>query len=409
MKKIFTYENGIVSLMALVFGALFFDRLALNYLVPYVAKDLSLNNTQIGLLAAGLSLAWAFSSYFTTAWSEKKNRNKMTFILAVIIFSVCSFGSGLAIGFGTLLLARIIMGLAEGPVIPLAQLFVERESSPNRLGINVGILQAVGGALFGSILAPVILIQVAENMSWRTAFYIAGIPGFILAFIAFIYIKNSTAESKGKPTNTEFNIKELLKYPNIRWGTALACCVMGWWFAVLPFITKYFTDIQGMTASEMQKTMGFLGVVMLFFSLFFPGLSDKLGRKKVLLIAIALGICYPLSIYFLHGSALHLPAILISYGMVGIIPLAVAVIPSEAVPNHLKGLAIGFVTAVAEIVGGVIVPALSGLLSDIIAESAFLWVALVLGILALIFTLKLESNPKRELITQTDSGQTQKQ
>ena len=409
MKKIFSSENEIVTFMALVFGALFFDRLALNYLVPYVAKDLSLNNTQIGLLAAGLSLAWAFSSYFTTAWSEAKNRNKMIFVLAVVLFSVCSFGSGLAIGFGTLLLARIVMGLAEGPVIPLAQLFVERESSPNRLGINVGILQAVGGALFGSILAPVILIQVAENLSWRTAFYIAGIPGFILAFISFFYIKSATAESKGKPTHSDFNIKELLKYPNIRWGTALACCVMGWWFAVLPFITKYFTDIQGMTASEMQKTMGLLGVVMLFFSLFFPGLSDKLGRKKVLLIAISLGICYPLAIYFLNGSALHLPAMLVSYGMVGTIPLAVAVIPSEAVPNHLKGLAIGFVTAVAEIVGGVIVPALSGLLSDVIAESAFLWVALVLGILALIFTLKLEARPNPELMTPSNTGPMQNQ
>ena len=109
-----SYENGIVALMALTFGALFFDRLALNYLVPYVAKDLSLNNTQIGLLAAGLSLAWAFSSYYTTAWAESKNKNKATFIFAIIIFSVCSFGSGLALGFATLLIARLVMGLAEG-------------------------------------------------------------------------------------------------------------------------------------------------------------------------------------------------------------------------------------------------------------------------------------------------------
>ncbi|MFK7933830.1 MAG: MFS transporter, partial [Saprospiraceae bacterium] len=102
MKKgFFNYENGLVAVMALTFGILFFDRLALNYLVPYVAKDLNLNNTQIGLLAAGLSLAWAFSSYFTTAWSESKNKNKFTFILAVFIFSICSFGSGMAIGFGT--------------------------------------------------------------------------------------------------------------------------------------------------------------------------------------------------------------------------------------------------------------------------------------------------------------------
>jgi sugar phosphate permease len=64
MKKgFFSYENGIVLLMALTFGCLFFDRLALNFLMPYVAKDLNLNNTQIGILAGALSLAWAYWAF----------------------------------------------------------------------------------------------------------------------------------------------------------------------------------------------------------------------------------------------------------------------------------------------------------------------------------------------------------
>ncbi len=398
MKKLFSYENGIVSLMALTFGVLFFDRLALNYLVPYVAKDLQLNNTQIGLLAAGLSLAWAFSSYFTTAWSEAKNKNKITFILAIFIFSICSFGSGMAIGFGTLLIARLVMGLAEGPVIPLAQIFVERESSPSRLGINVGIVQAVGGALFGSILAPVILIQIAENMGWRTAFYIAGVPGLFMGILAAIYLKKSTAESRGKKDNHRFNVKELWQYNNIKWGTPLACCVFGWWFATIPFITKYFTDVQGMEAGTMQKTMGLLGVAMLLSSLFFPGISDKIGRKKALLIALALGIFYPFAVYFLNGSRAHLPAMFITYAMVGTIPLVAAIVPSEAVPSRLKAKAVGFVTAVAEIVGGVLIPAIAGGLSDAINESAFLWVAAVLAVLSLFFLSKLEETKGKEII-----------
>lgn len=390
MKKFFSYENGIVSLMALTFGVLFFDRLALNYLVPYVSKDLGLNNTQIGLLAAGLSLAWALSSYFTTAWSESRNKNKVTFIVAIFIFSICSFGSGIAIGFGTLLAARLVMGLAEGPVIPLAQVFVERESTPSRLGLNVGILQAVGSALCGSILAPVILIQIAENMGWRTAFYIAGIPGFLLGLITIFYLKKYTTESRGTSKHSGFNVKELWQYNNIKWGTALACCVFGWWFATIPFITKYFTDMQGMDAGTMQKTMGLLGVAMLLSSLFFPGISDKIGRKKALLIAICLGIFYPFAVYFLNGTGIHLPAMFITYAMVGTIPLAAAIIPSEAVPSRLKAKAVGFVTAVAEIVGGVLIPAIAGGLSDAINESAFLWVAAVLALLALFFLSKLQ-------------------
>ncbi|RTY96846.1 MFS transporter, partial [Flavobacterium bomense] len=244
--KFLSYENGMVTLMALVFGCLFFDRLALNFLMPYIAKDLLLSDTQIGLLAGSLSLAWAFSSYFTVAWAEVKNRKKLVFLVAVITFSLCSVGSGVAVSFATLFFARFIMGFSEGSVIPLAQNFVERESSPNRLGLNAGILQGVGSALFGSILAPIILVSIAENMGWRNAFYVTGIPGIILALIAWRYIKKSTAESIEIKINSTISFTELFQYNNIKWGIPLACCAFGWWFATLPFLSKYFIEVQGM-------------------------------------------------------------------------------------------------------------------------------------------------------------------
>lgn len=393
-KSLFSYENGIVLLMALTFGCLFFDRLALNFLMPYVAKDLNLNNTQIGLLAGALSLAWAFSSFFSTAWAETNNKKKMVFIAAVFTFSICSFSSGLAVSFATLLIARLVMGFAEGPVIPLAQNFVERESSPNRLGLNAGILQAFGSALFGSILAPVLLVQIAENMGWRNAFFVAGIPGILLGLLAWKFVKKSTAEASAVQTKEKsaININELLQYNNIKWGIGAACCVFGWWFATLPFISNYFVNAQGMSADEMGKTMGLLGVSGLVSSIIVPALSDKIGRKKVLFIFISLGVFYPFAVYYLADNALHLPSMFITYFTMGSIPLVAAVIPSESVPNHLKAKAIGLITAIGEIVGGVIVPALAGVLSDKIDASAFLWVSAALAALALFFVSKLESN-----------------
>lgn len=395
MKKgIATYENGIVLLMALTFGCLFFDRLALNFLMPYVAKDLNLNNTQIGLLAGALSLAWAFSSFFSTAWAESNNKKKIVFILAVFVFSVCSFGSGLATSFITLLLARLVMGFAEGPVIPLAQNFVERESSPHRLGTNAGILQGVGSALFGSILAPVLLVQIAENIGWRNAFFVAGAPGLLLGLLAWKFVKKTTAESVQTTEKSALNISELLQYNNVKWGIGVACCIFGWWFATLPFISNYFVSSQGMTPDEMGKTMGLLGVAGLVSSILVPALSDRIGRKKVLIVFSFVGVLYPFMVYFLAGSALHLPAMFFTYFLMGAIPLAAAVVPSEAVPEHLKTKAIGLISAIGEIVGGVIVPAIAGVLSDKLAPSAFLWVSAVLAILALFFVSKLTETKK---------------
>lgn len=389
-KSLFSYENGIVLLMALTFGCLFFDRLALNFLMPFVAGELRLSNTEVGMLAGGLSLAWAFSSYLSTAWAEKHDRKKQVFIAAVFLFSLCSVGSGLAMSFGVLLLARIAMGLAEGPVIPLAQNFVERESSPHRLGLNSGILQALGSALCGSILAPVLLVKMAENMGWRNAFYIAGVPGLLLGLIAWRYIRPATAAGKGAQADTTLHWSELLQYHNIRWGIPAACCVFGWWFATLPFIAMYFVEVQGMSADQMGKTMGLLGVSGLLFSIVIPALSDKFGRKPVLFTATLIGVFYAFSVYFLNGSGVQLPAMFLTYATMGSIPLVAAVLPSEALPDHLKAKGIGLITAVGEIVGGVLVPAVAGVLSDQFAPSAFLWVSSALAGLGLFFISRLK-------------------
>lgn len=396
MKKILTYENGLVALMALVFGCLFFDRLALNFLIPYVAKDLSLNDTQIGLLAGALSLAWAFSSYFSTAWAEANAKKKTVFLVAVGVFSLCSVGSGMASSFVTLFAARLLMGFSEGAVIPLAQNFVEKESSPHRLGLNAGILQGVGSALFGSILAPVVLVKIAEQIGWRDAFYVAGVPGLVLGLLAWRYIKASTAESIAVKEEKSINVHELWQYNNVRWGIAVACCVFGWWFATLPFISKYFVTVQGMTPDEMGKTMGLLGVSGLLSSIIVPALSDRIGRKPVMFIFMALGVLYPLAVYALAGSAFQLPAMFVTYFMMGCLAMVAAVIPSEAVPAHLRAKAMGLIMGVGEIVGGVLIPALSGILSDQINASAFLGVSGLLAMLGLIFVTQLQEKPQLE-------------
>ena len=80
----------------------------------------------------------------------------------------------------------------------------------------------------------------------------------------------------------------------------------------------------------------------------------------------------------------------------GTIPLVAAVIPSEAVPNHLKAKAIGLITGVAEIIGGVIVPGIAGLLSDTIDPSAFLWLSGLLALLAMVFISKLQEIPRNQ-------------
>src|ERR1043165_9893895 len=106
--KFFSYENKLLILLSFMFGFVLFDRMALNFLVPFFDKELGLNNTQIGLLASLLALAWAISGYVIGTLSDKTGKRKQYLIIAVAIFSVCLFISGLAASFAFLLVTRIL-------------------------------------------------------------------------------------------------------------------------------------------------------------------------------------------------------------------------------------------------------------------------------------------------------------
>lgn len=190
--RLFRYENKLLILLSFTFAFVIFDRAALSFLVPFFDKELRLDNTQIGLLASLLALASAVSGYLMGTLSDRTGKRKQYLIIAVAIFSICSFISGLADSFAFLLLARIIMGFAQGPVLPLAQSIIVDASAEKRRGFNMGFMQSFGGGLV-MMLAPIVLVALAINFGWRNAFFIAGVPGLALAALGFFYIKETKA------------------------------------------------------------------------------------------------------------------------------------------------------------------------------------------------------------------------
>jgi MFS family permease len=241
--KFFSYENRLLVLLTFTFGFVLFDRMALNFLVPFFDKELGLNNTQIGLLASLLALAWAISGYVIGTLSDKTGKRKKYLIISVFIFSVCSFLSGLAAAFAFLLVARIVMGFAEGPVLPLAHSIMVSASTEKRRGFNMGFMQSFGSNLLGTMLAPVVLVALAENFGWRNAFFIAGVPGLILATLGFFFIKETTTTKVDAEKKQKAKIADLLQYRNVWVAIVLSCCMMTWMFAQITFMPKFLIDI----------------------------------------------------------------------------------------------------------------------------------------------------------------------
>src|SRR5690606_13769416 len=98
-----------------------FDRLAITFLFPQIAAELSLTNKHLGILSSVLALTWAVFGFLLPSWCDARGTRKPMLVAAVVVFSLTSALSGVVSGFASLLLIRAVMGVAEGPVLPLAQ------------------------------------------------------------------------------------------------------------------------------------------------------------------------------------------------------------------------------------------------------------------------------------------------
>jgi len=160
------YQVMLASLLSINFGIVFFDRNASSFLTPLIQPDLGLSDTQVGLLASALSLTWAVAAFGIGRVSDQTGSRKGLLVLATVAFSLCSFLTGVAGSFVMLLGARMLMGFAEGGIMPMSQALVVAEVAPRHRGLAMGVTQNFGSNFFGSFVAPV-LLPVLAPLSWK--------------------------------------------------------------------------------------------------------------------------------------------------------------------------------------------------------------------------------------------------
>jgi ACS family hexuronate transporter-like MFS transporter len=134
-----------------------------------------------------------------------------------------------------------------------------------------------------------------------------------------------------------------------------------------------------------------LGISAAVFAFVVPGLSDKLGRKPVVVVFSLIGVLYPLAVLFYTGSPLVLGVVIfIGWSASGVFPLFMATIPSETIPAKYVATSLGLVMGLGEIVGGTIGPTLAGHFADLHGLQAPMYMAIVCAGVATVFALFLK-------------------
>jgi len=373
---IFNYENGLLLLLGISWGFAFFDRNSASVLIPYMAKDLGLNNTQSALINSVLSAMWALGAYVIARWSDARGSRKPFLVAFLVIFSACSVLSGLAPSFPVLLTARGIMGAVEGPFLPVCLAIMAVESSPGRRGVNAGIMQNFFAALLGQSLAPSLLPMIAENHGWRTAFFVAGLPGLVCAIGVWLWVREPTkapqatlhglASTDIADDGRKMGIFDMLAVRNVLVCCLIAVFMVGWFVMGWTFLPKFLTEVRGMPGPAMGSLLSVLGFSSALSGFGAPWLSDRIGRKPVMIGFCLLAALTALGAVYFQGPTVALGALLfVGWLASGTFPLFMGVIPGESMPRKYAATAMGLVVCLGEVLGGSALVALAGKMADL--------------------------------------------
>jgi MFS family permease len=393
-KGLWTYENGLLLILAVSFGFAFFDRNAVSYLSTYIVNDLKINNAQVGLLGAALSLSWAVSAVVVGRWSDSVGVRKPFLIGILLIFSVCSILSGLATSFYMLLVSRLIMGLAEGPMMPICLAILTAESSPHRRGLNIGIVQSLFSSLLGATIAPVVLVQLAIWFNWRVAFFLSGVPGIICALAIMRYVREpKPAPAVGMPITSDAGpvVKSgIFSQRNIWLCASIACLMVSWLMLHQMFLPLFFTTIRHFTEQQGSWIMSATGLCATLSGFIAAGISDRIGRKPVVITACLLSLLTPLAALYFQGSIFMLTALMF-IGWIGTAAFALfmAVIPGETLPVRYAATATGIVACMGEVAGGGL-QLVGGWIADLTTRAAPIQIAVVCALGGTILALFLK-------------------
>lgn len=390
-------------LLGLAFGFAYMDRMAVTFLSPFIVPDLHLTNFEYSALGAGLSFTWAVGAYLIGLWSDRIGARKPFLLVAMVVFSLCSVLSGLAHTYWTLLAARLVMGAVEGPFLPICLAILVAVTAQKRRGLNAGICQNVFGSVMGTALAPIVLVALATAYSWHVAFFLAGVPGLIVAVLIWWLVDEPprpAAPAAGAAQEPSDSIWVMLSNRNIALCCGISCLMVGSLVVGSIFLPQYFTLTLGMSPKAMSRIMAILGLCPAVGGVLVPLLSDRLGRRPPMIAFCAVMTLCPCAALWVHNPVVLMTALMVIGWMgAGAFPLFMGVVPSESLSARRAATAMGLVIGVGEIVGGVLSPLIAGALADHFSLATPLILAAAMPVLAAVLALGLiETNPRFAMV-----------
>jgi len=263
----------------------FVDRQLLASFANFIIPDLSLTNTQFGILTGfGFLFFYSIMGLFMGILADKFHRPKLIAI-GVGLWSALTAISGAARGFVGLLLPRMFIGVGESILTPTSLSLLGDKFPQNKMGFVTGAYYM--GIPIGAGLSLIIAGYLGPTIGWRMCFYILGFIGLLLAIIMF-FIKETPRKSiKEKKIERKINFNQirvdLLKA--LKDNPALTLCIYGGVIYHLVLGAAVYDQVwyvkeRGFDRAEIAQYTGYIVVVFGILGNLFGGIGSDLFREK---------------------------------------------------------------------------------------------------------------------------------
>jgi MFS transporter, Spinster family, sphingosine-1-phosphate transporter len=387
----------------------YLDRYVVSSLVESLKKsELALTDTQAGALATAFLVVYMLTSPIFGTLGDRSARPRLLAI-GVGIWSLATALGGFARNFLSLFAARATVGIGEAAYGTVAPALLADYFPKEKRGRVFAVFFAA--IPIGSAAGYVLGGLIDQHYGWRSAFFIAGAPGLLLA-LACLALKDPPrgAQDDGGPAVRAESRGTWASYRHLLKNRPYALTVLGYsayTFALggLAFWTPTFLErIRGLSKAEATVQFGVIIVATGFVGTFAGGwLGDfflKRSSQSYLWVSgfATLAAAPTALVAFVAGNrAVYMSAIVVAelllFASTG--PINSAIVNLVAPTERATAVALSILAI--HLLGDVPSPPLIGLISDASSLSkAFLLLPLAIAAAGVIWLLAARSGALRD-------------
>ena len=360
----------------------FFDRVVPSIVMEPIRLEWSLSDFQIGMLGTAFTIVYALAGIPLGRMADTGSRKKIMG-WGLLLWSGLTAVNGAVQGFWGFLLARMGVGIGEASYGPAANSLIGDMFPANRRARAMGIFMM--GLPVGLLLAFFTTGWIVQAFgSWRAPFFVAAVPGVLLALLMFKLREPQRGAAEVVAVNSAPIVKPIrtiLATPTMWWLVLAGLCYNFATYAntsfMVPMLQRYF----GLELTQASMSVGVIVGVTGLFALPLGGwIADRLhervrngrllfGGVSLLLTSLCTGIALVAGqIDVLWFVGLFALGWVFAYNFYTCVYTAV----QDVVEPRLRATAMALFFAGLYLLGGGLGPLIVGGLSDYLAQQAML-------------------------------------